>query len=440
MKHKTAVSSLITGLKTAPGTLAIAILSITMAAPAAMAQSFNVVHSFTGGADGANPFSGLTADRGGQLYGTASRGGSPGVCQYEGGCGTVYRLTPHGSSLLFSPLYTFTGSLNDGGYPESGVTIAPDGTLYGNSGVIYNLRPPASIPGSVFVPWTETLIYTFSYLPDGFGPSGHLAVDSAGNIYGTTEFGGRSNGCGAGGLGCGSVYQLTKSNGSWNRNVLYKFQGVADGGQPLGGVILDQSGNLYGTTPESFYGNWCCGAVFEVSPSGSGWTETNLGTFSFATTGENSYARLIFDPAGNLYGVASSGGANGGGTVVELTPSSGGWSFNPLYSFTCTVCTYESGPYGGLAMDSAGNLYGTTRNEGAYNMGSVFKLTPSGGAWIYTDLHDFTGGSDGGLPDGDLLVDSNGNVFGTTYAGGQTAANCDNSVNYECGVVFEITP
>jgi uncharacterized repeat protein (TIGR03803 family) len=438
--QRRAVSILDISLGTAIGALVIAVVTMMMTTPAAQAQTFRVVHSFTGGADGANPGSGLTLDRGGHLYGTASRGGSPGVCQYPGGCGTVYRMTPHESNWVFGPLYTFTGSLNDGGYPESGVTVGPDGSLYGSTGLIYNLKPPESIPGSVFAPWTETLVYTFSYLPDGFGPSGNLAFDSAGNIYGTTEFGGRENGCGAGGLGCGSVYQLTKSNGSWTRTVLYKFEGASDGGQPIGGVIIDRSGNLYGTTPESFYGNFCCGAVFEVSPSGSGWTETTLGTFSFDTTGENSYSNLIFDPHGNLYGVGANGGANGGGTVVELTPSGGGWTLNPLNSFTCSPCGWASGPYGGLAMDSAGNLYGTTREEGAYNRGSVFKLTPSGGTWIYTDLHDFTGGSDGATPEGSLLVDSGGNVYGTTYAGGQTGASCDSGVSYQCGVVFEITP
>jgi len=438
--QRRAVSILDISLGTAIGALVIAVVTMMMTTPAAQAQSFRVVHSFTGGADGANPGSGLTLDRGGHLYGTASRGGSPGVCQYPGGCGTVYRMTPHESNWVFGPLYTFTGSLNDGGYPESGVTVGPDGSLYGSTGLIYNLKPPESIPGSVFAPWTETLVYTFSYLPDGFGPSGNLAFDSAGNIYGTTEFGGRENGCGAGGLGCGSVYQLTKSNGSWTRTVLYKFEGASDGGQPIGGVIIDRSGNLYGTTPESFYGNFCCGAVFEVSPSGSGWTETTLGTFSFDTTGENSYSNLIFDPRGNLYGAGANGGANGGGTVVELTPTGGGWTLNPLNSFTCSPCGWASGPYGGLARDSAGNLYGTTREEGAYNRGSVFKLTPSGGTWIYTDLHDFTGGSDGATPEGSLLVDSSGNVYGTTYAGGQTGASCDSGVSYQCGVVFEITP
>jgi len=418
---------------------AVATLFMMFAAMPAQAQTFSVVHSFTGEADGANPGSGLTLDRAGHAYGTASRGGRPGVCQPEG-CGTVYRMTPHGSNWIFSPLYSFAGTLNDGGYPMSGVTIGPDGSLYGATGLIYNLKPPATAPVSVFTSWTATLVYEFSYLPDGFGPSGNLAFDSAGNLYGTTEFGGREDGCGAGGLGCGSVYQLTQSNGGWTRNVLYKFTGVSDGGQPTGGVIIDQSGNLYGTTPQSFYGNYCCGAVFEVSPSGPGWTETNLGVFSSSTTGEYSYANLIFDPEGNLYGVGANGGANSGGTVVELTPSGGGWAFNPLYSFTCSPCAWRSGPYGGLVMDSAGNLYGTTQQEGAYNQGTVFKLTPSGGGWTYTDLHDFTGGSDGATPEGSLLVDSSGNVYGTTYAGGQTGARCDSAVSYQCGVLFEITP
>src|SRR5277367_6046587 len=126
----------------------VALVSLTVmatllaAVPAAQAQTFSVVHSFTGEADGANPGSGLTPDRAGHLYGTASQGGSPGVCQYPEGCGTVYRMTPHGSNWIFSPIYSFSGSLNDGGYPMSGVTIGPDGLLYGSTGLIYNLRPP----------------------------------------------------------------------------------------------------------------------------------------------------------------------------------------------------------------------------------------------------------------------------------------------------------
>ena len=132
------------------------------------------------------------------------------------------------------------------------------------------------------------------------------------------------------------------------------------------------------------------------------------------------------------------GSGNNGGTVVELTPSGGGWTFNPIYSFTAQQYTW--GPYGGVAMDAAGNIYGTTRQEGAYNMGSVFKLSPSNGGWTYTDLHDFTGGADGATPLGDIMLDAAGNVWGTTVAGGQTGARCEAYYSYQCGVIFEVTP
>jgi len=165
--------------------------------------------------------------------------------------------------------------------------------------------------------------------------------------------------------------------------------------------------------------------VYELSHSNSGWTQTVLYTFQGQSDGQNPVGGVVVDDAGNLYGTTFDGGINGGGTVYELSPSAGGWTFTVLYSF---VGGY-GGPYNKLTLAN-GNIYGFTNAEGAYGLGSIFKLTPANGGWTFTDLHDFLGGSDGASPYGSVAVDSDGNVFGTAVTGG--------SKNQ--GVVFEITP
>ena len=151
-------------------------------------------------------------------------------------------------------------------------------------------------------------------------------------------------------------------------------------------------------------------------------------------------AGLISDSSGNLYGATSYGGVNGGGTVFELTPSNGSWTLNTLYSFTKVNNSFRPGPVASLIMDAAGNLYGTTKADGAYGYGNVFKLMPSNGSWAYTSLYDFTGGSDGANPYSSLVLDAQGNLYGTTYTGGQSGEDCLLNETYTCGVVFEITP
>jgi uncharacterized repeat protein (TIGR03803 family) len=204
--------------------------------------------------------------------------------------------------------------------------------------------------------------------------------------------------------------------------------GVSDGNGPYAGVIFDQVGNLYGTTSAGGNGG-CnglgCGTVFQLKPSGSGWTENVLYAFQNGSDGANPIGGLMFDPSGNLYGTTSCLG-NGKSTVFELTPSSGNWTFALLGG--------SGGSTASLIMDPAGNLYGTARTGGAYGRGSVFKLAPSGGGWTYTSLHDFCADgppcSDGAQPWGNVILDANGNLYGTATAG---------RANYY-GVVFEITP
>jgi uncharacterized repeat protein (TIGR03803 family) len=389
---------------------------------AAQAQTFTVLHTFTYGLDGASPYSGLAIDKAGNLYGTNTQG--------DGGQdeGTVYKLKRSGSSWVFSPLFSFTGQ-TDGAVPEAGVIFGPNGTLYGTTqeggvngnGTVFNLKPSASACRSALCPWTETVLYRFAGRPDGADPGyGDVIFGQTGNIYGTTISGGDNN--------LGTVYQLAPSGNGWTESVLYSFAGPADGAAPNHGVILDKAGNLYGTTVVGGSSN--SGTVFELSPAGSGWGEKVIYSFQGASDGSNPTAGLIFDQSGNLYGATSYGGQGGhdGGTVFELSPFGGGWTFSLLYSFTQGVGD-DCGPYGTLVMDGAGNLYGTTACDGIYNHGSVFKLTHSGGSWTYTSLHDFTGGSDGNLPFCNVIFDGNGNLYGTALGGG-----------IEFGVVWEITP
>jgi uncharacterized repeat protein (TIGR03803 family) len=213
-------------------------------------------------------------------------------------------------------------------------------------------------------------------------------------------------------------------------NTLYSFSGSpSDGSAPENGLIFDDAGNLYSTTLEGGIND--LGTVFQLTPSGSGWAENILYKFQCGNDGLYSWAGLIFDPSGNLYGAASEVCGGGGGTVFELTPSGGSWTYSLVYSFTRDAnCTPGGGPEGTLVMDGAGNLYGTTVCGGANDLGTVFKLTPSGGSWTYTSLHDFTGGSDGRNPYCKVVFDTSGNLYGTASGGGSQNA----------GVVWEIRP
>ena len=392
---------------------------------AATAQTFTVIHTFTGGADGANPQAGLRIDAAGNFYGTTQRGGI--------GYGTVFKLAQRNSQWIFTPLYQFAGGF-DGSQPNSRVTIASDGILYGTTagggygggcggcGTVFSLQPPANPCLNALCSWTKTTIYRFlGYPNDGQSPQGDLAFDQAGGLYGTTFEGGSSN--------YGTVYKLAQSGGIWSEDILQSFMGDGLGAYPLSGVILDSSGNVYGTDLTTS-GN--SGQVFELTSSGSGWSLHELYRFQGGNDGGFSQAGLIFDRSGNLYGATSTAGAGGSGTAYELVHSNGGWNFSLLYSF---VGSPRGGPIAPLIMDSAGNLYGTTLFDGAYGYGSVFKLTPHSGGYLYTSLHDFTGERDGSTPYSTLVFDGNGKLYGTTSQGG-SGVTCVSG----CGVVFEITP
>lgn len=396
-------------------------LAITLTAGA---QNFQVIYNFTGGADGASPSTGLTMDGLGNIYGTAFGGGAQGY-------GTIFSLDNDGGGWSIAPIYTFQAG-SDGAGPNGALVIGPDGALYGSTsagggggcvngsgyrgcGTVYSLRPPGRAPTTAIYNWSSNILHRFS-TTDGSYPQGALTFDSSGNIYGTTV--------GGGSAGFGLIYELISSGDGWTEDILYQAQGDGDGTFPMGGVIFDRSGNLYGIFTKNGPNKY--GAVFELSPSGSGWRESTVHSFTYqGNDGSSPQGGLIFDNSGNLYG-STVHDVNGGGTVYEMEHSSG-WSYNFLYGLSGGL---DLGPYDKLAMDSAGNLYGTTYGDGRYGYGSVFKLTRSGGGWIYSSLHDFTGGTDGGNPICQLVFDANGNLYGTAVGGGTNSK----------GVVFEITP
>lgn len=404
--------------------LAAAFVLTMLVAQPSPAQTFNVIYNFNL-QTGQSPWSGPTMDRAGNLYGTTFNGGSSGN-------GIAYKLTRVGAGWIFTPLYSFAGG-SDGAHPYAGVTIGPDGAIYGATyygggsgcglgcGTVYRLAPPPTTCNSTLCAWNETVLYRFNGSADGALPFAAVAFDQAGNLYGTT-LSGAGNGCG--GNGCGIVYKLTRSGVNWTESIVHTFTGGTDGSSPRAGITLDSAGNLYGTT--TLGGNYGYGVVFQMTPSGGGWNENVLYTFTGGADGGSPLSGVIFDGLGNLYG----GNANDGSApckAYELSPSGGSWNFTLLYGFT-----YEQGANcaRNLGFDNAGNLYGTTAGGGSYANGVVFELSHSGGSWTYTALHEFTGGDDGEDSYSNIVIDSSGNLYGTASLGGTHGA----------GVVFQLAP
>ncbi|MFZ0322173.1 MAG: choice-of-anchor tandem repeat GloVer-containing protein, partial [Candidatus Sulfotelmatobacter sp.] len=271
------------------------------------------------------------------------------------------------------------------------------------------------------------LLYSFSYT-DGDAPNSGLVLDAAGNLYGTTPSGGGSSP-----LYAGTVFELSPvAGGVWSETVLRTFRSQSAqqyGAGPSGALIFDAAGNLYGTTAGG--GAEGGGTAFELSPqAGDGWAETVIFDFGGAD-GSAPNSSLISDTAGNFYGTTSGGGTEGGGTVFELSPSaSGSWTETVLYNFSNQNNSSLAGQ--ALTFDAAGNLYGAIRG-GSGNCsdgcGSIFKLGNSGGVRLETVLFEFDGG-DGDNPNGSLVIDSAGTIYGTTSGGGAKGA----------GTVFEIVP
>jgi len=394
----------------------ISALSVTMEAHA---QTFSVLHYFTGELDGDTPYAGVTVGPSGVLYGTAANGGA-------NSAGTVFKLHQVNSSWISSPLYEFTGG--NGALPLGGVVIGPNGALYGTTfgngvqtfGTVFELTPTPTFCRSVTCYWNENVIHTFAGT-DGSGPQVEdLIFDSAGNIYGTTQGGGMYD--------SGVTFELTPSGGGYTETILHSFGLGEDGRAPLAGIVFDTAGNIYGTTdlggtgsPQTCHGS--CGTVYQLTPANGGWIENVLVNFD-VTNGQHPYGNLIIDSSGNLYGTTATGGPNGGGVAYQLAPSGGGFTYSTLYSFS------SCGSRGGLAMDAAGNFFGVCYVGGANQDGWVFELTNCSQGCTAMDLHDFSG-SDGMNPYGSPVLDASGNLYGTTGVGG---TGCSEG----CGVVWEI--
>jgi uncharacterized repeat protein (TIGR03803 family) len=260
-----------------------------------------------------------------------------------------------------------------------------------------------------------TLLHEFSGPHDGSEPQAGPVMDRAGNLYGTTTLGGSA--------GFGTVYKLSRAGSGWILTTLYSFTGGADGASPVGPVTFGPDGTLYGTT--SGGGAHGLGTVFNLHPPPSvchstecPWVETVIHSFSGSDGQDPQYGSLIFDAAGNIYGTAAGGGTGCGcGLVFKLTKSGNSWTETVLYLFTGG--SDGETPYGGVVFDSAGNLYGTTFQRGANDSGTLFQLTNTGAAWTETILQSFSGSGDqGGNPYDGPVFDQQGNLYGTTSAGG----------------------
>ena len=377
-------------------------------------------------------------------------------------------LTLAGSAPLLAQetiLYNFQGNNvggSDGIGPNALVADAA-GNLYGTTelggssqqgvdccGIIFELSPGA--PGQ---PYTETVLYHFTGGADGAQPSAGLAFDSAGNLYGTAQVGGQfaTHYCSLG--GCGVVFQLappSQSGGTWTFTTLYAFLGGLDGETPWSNVIFDRTGNLYGTTHDggNSNGGYGCGIVYELSPPahpGGAWTEQVLYRFNGTTRGGASYAGLVFDKAGALYGTTQSGGKDYQGVVFRLSPPSkpkGRWRQTVLHRFNAAHSKDGAHPFASLIFDSAGNLYGTTVQGGTVpdGSGTVFELSPpsgSGKSWTERLLYSFACQSDGCQPYAPLTFDAMGNLYGTAFiaGGGFGSPDCG---SLGCGSVFKLAP
>jgi uncharacterized repeat protein (TIGR03803 family) len=401
------------------------VLSVTLIAlactAASAAQGFHVIHSFNAPGDGSSPLGRLISDKQGNLYGTTSAGGAYGY-------GSVFELTPpstSGGSWTETILYSFQGSYLNRQSPQSGLVIDGKGNLYGttfwgginNNGTVFELSPPAVSGGA----WTETTLYEFGSL--GIGGQG-LLYNPAGVLFGTTVWG-------------ENVYELKipASGGTALVKNLFSFNAGTNGEEPLyegGPLVADTSGNLYGTT--LFGGAYGYGEVFEVSPPavpGGPWTESVLFSFGgFANDGTSPAGSVALDAAGNVYSTTKDGGLYNQGTVVKLSPPAAAglpWTETILYSFA--GATSDGGtPWAGLVIDKSGNLYGVTYAGGVNGVGTVFKVSQSGGVWTETVLHTFDI-RDGEMPWAGLMVRGN-RLYGATSA---CAGKCG-------GTIFEVIP
>lgn len=409
------------------------------------ASKLKVLYSFGVAPDGSDPESKLVFDSAGNLYGVTLSGGTAGA-------GIVYKLAPTASGpWTETVLHNFCQQANcaDGGASRATMVFDASGNLYGttssggayNGGVVFEMTPQSN--GT----WTYTVLHSFGNGTDGLSPSGGVALDSAGNLYGTTGAGGTTTTFCAG--GCGVAYELSPGSSSWTETILYNFcsqTGCVDGNGPGGVLVFDASGNLYGTTLSGGVGGSpdAQGTVFELAPSGNGqWTQSVLLTFL-----NNGVSHDGYQPTGGvtlthanssvvLLGTTEYGGLYGNnGLLYSLTPPGGGglpWFERPVWNFCGqTSCADGSFPNAGLALDSSGYVYGTNMNEGATSVGgTVYQVSLAGSE---VTIYSFEGGNDGYQPKAGVILDAAGNLYGVSE-GGEPQSPTGGQ-----GVVFEVTP
>jgi uncharacterized repeat protein (TIGR03803 family) len=391
------------------GLIATVVFALAASALPAAAATFKVLYSFKHPCCG-QPF-GRLHFMNGRLFGTGFG--------ESGHDGEVFELTNSGSAWKEnSPLF-FSGS--NGSNPSAGLIQDSNGILYGTTeygdayggGNVFYLYHSGST-------WFHGTLWAFGgYSGDGINPLSDLVTDSSGNIYSTTYEGGA--------YGKGSVFELSHSGGT--ETVLYSFMGGSDGSNPYAGLLMDNLGNLYGTT--RYGGNGIgtgTGTVFELSQSGGPWNETVLYRFSHkGSDGSYPDGVLVKDTKGALYGATSNGG-HGSGNVFRVYQSGGVWKESVIYTFSGG--SDGAVPYGGLRWDGTSTLYGTASGGGMSGNGVVFELTEPGGVWSESVLYTFTGGSDGAHPYDQVILDKSGNLYGTTSGGGK----------YGYGSVWEVVP
>jgi len=394
--------------------LTAASLVILLAGAATAASTFKVLYSFKGGTDGGFPFDQLVLDPAGNLYGVTGSGGSITEC-YGSGCGAVFELMPRDGRWAQTVLYSIPASASP--YPDPNGPLVRDssGSLFGviayagdpvcQCGEIYELTRSAGV-------WTETDLHNFvGGASDGQYVNQGLVRDSAGNFYGSTGGGGNQD------CGCGTVFEFSPGpDGAWTETLIYQFTGARDGGYPSGPMAIDAQGNLYGITQSG--GVYGYGTAYKLALSNGTWTETTLFDFTIDASGGSvsQISGLAVDAAGDLFAAAPYAGGNQVGILYELKPTAGYSNYSVVHTFT--GASDGGYPFGGLTTDKAGNVYGTTIYGGTYEYGTVYKFVPGkGGRWNETVLHSFTNGSDGSYPEG-VILDSSGNLYGTSAEGG----------------------